>query len=627
MKKILKSELIIAVLAILMLLVFSSKSNASYSIDNVNITANVNENGSLDVTEKIEFDFLGKNYEASIGIPKELSDREYETLSDDDKLDISRYKVDSVKINNIYLEDSKDKPLKYTEDGYGGMNNAYTVKDESKMYIVKIYKSSLESKKTVVIDYTIENICQNHSDYGELYYNFIENESLSELNIDLYLPRKNKTILTWKHGSAAGKYKILSNDHVNYNFKNIRLGEYATVRLLFDKKCISDSENHTGITAKDSIFKSEDMILTKRSKRSMYEIAIYILSFVLIAYGGYAFSKFVKRKDNVDVAFDEKELLEKYNEIVLGCMYSKRKVVIKDIIANILKLIDLGYINIEGKDGKYILSKNSEKEKIENKVDKVIFDLVFEENEEVDIKQFINDLEKKGNSIEKIEKVQKGVNSKSSSNKINILKMRYLKSVFNIAISICSMVGVFLFLRYQVSNLIDIEGYIFATGPRMLAYEIIAAIIIVFSIINLKKIFSKNDVAKDISNKKAYIILGIFLGLILFVLVYSALMPFSKYMLPAELLLGANLMILVLDNILINIGIQNEAEYLRIEKFAKNIKSFFENEDNLKDIDLVKKYLPYEICLFDANDTLKKVSNLDKEDKIFKLIKDVLIKN
>lgn len=632
MKKLVKNCLIIFAMAVTILAITEVKSNASYSINTINIDANINEDGSLDVKEKIEYNFSNKNYEISINIPKELSDIENESIiydEDEKKIDLSSYTANSLKINEIYVEDSKDKPFKYTKNGYGGMNNAYTLNEEGKAYIVKLYKSSFESKKAIVIDYTLENICKNHNDYGELYYNFVGNDTIGKLDINLYLPKKNKAVFTWKHGSVGGKYKIISNSHINYSYKNIRLGEYTAIRVLFDKKCISNSENYTGINSKDIIFKAEDKILNARNKRNIFESCIYVLSLILVIYAVYVFYRIIKRKDDSFIEINDEEISSKYNEILLGCIKNNRSVLVKDIIASILKMINLGCINLKIEDDNYIISKNNEKIDNIKKIDKEVIDIVFESKEEVNLKEFINEINKDNGSFEKIEKLDKKVKSDKSLFILNIFKMKYLKAIIDIVFSISSIVLAIVYLKYNVSNIVDVGSYLFIDNIRFLLYLSIAICSVVFIIMNLRKMFKESSISeyKSLSKKKMYTLLGIILGFSLIIIFYSCLMPFARYLSAIEILLGANLITLVLDSILLKDSIENNVEYKKVERIAEKVKEFFANDENYKDNnEKIKEYLPYEICLFDSSDVLKKISKIKNEDILFKVIKNLLVK-
>jgi len=620
MKKVKKrSFIVIAMLFLLFLL--GTKSNASYSIKNINMQANINENGSLDIREEIDYSFSSNSNEIYVAIPKSLNDIESNSVPYEKgkEIDEQLYSADEIRINNIRIKDDK-KSFKGTESGYGGMNYAYTLKDENDMYVLKMYKSDLNGKKTFVIDYTLDNICVNHTDFGELYYNFLGKymtKKIDNVNIDIFLPKKNKSIYTWKHGTYKGTYKIESSYHVKFSFKDLKENEYTAIRLMFDRRCISDSSNNTGLTVKDIIFNHEDKILQNRNKRNNYEAIIYIMSFFIALYIAFFVVKFYKDRNRSKLDMSEEEYIEKFNPVMLGCMFRDRKVLSKDVIAIIIKLINSKNIKLDIRDEKYILIKNKEKEEELNRLDKVVYDLVFDEKEEINIKDFIIDLNKKGNSIEKIEKVQKEVKRLLYIEKIKSMKFKMIKTIINICIFICSMIAI-LFYYKSLGSILSISN----DALKLTVYLIPMIFTIIYIFANIKAMIGREKV---LFGKRNYIILGLVAALFVAILIYVQAGSFSKYLISIELLLILNAILFMLDNIIINTSIDVKTRE-KIQRVSEYIRDFLNDESNIKDnIEKVKEYIPYEICLNNGEEPLRKIVSLNDSDTLLKFIKNGLI--
>lgn len=145
--------------------------NKSYTIDKLNIIAQITEKGDVEVQEELAYTFHG-SYN---GIYRNLS-----------KNGAAGHIVSQVSIrdknNNII-------PL-FTSNG--SKNNSYEIIDSNDNTQIKIFSKSTDEVKVFIFNYTILAAATKYTDYGELNWNFYKVENNIAVNsVDLNLSLKN----------------------------------------------------------------------------------------------------------------------------------------------------------------------------------------------------------------------------------------------------------------------------------------------------------------------------------------------------------------------------------------------------------------------------------------------------
>ena len=75
------------IFAIILLVIFQNKVEArSYSVDNMDIQATVQENGSVKIVQKITYKFNGEYNGIYINVPYNLEDIEYDEIVKSNKI-------------------------------------------------------------------------------------------------------------------------------------------------------------------------------------------------------------------------------------------------------------------------------------------------------------------------------------------------------------------------------------------------------------------------------------------------------------------------------------------------------------------------------------------------------------
>lgn len=202
MKVNVKKVFVCTIVFIITILISGGVQAKSYSIENMDIQATINNDGSVSISQSITYKFNGSYNGIYINIPYVLDDEEYGEIGEKQQLNENLYTGNGITVQNVTDTTSKiDYYLK--KRASNGDKNVYTLNKENGIEQIKVYSPSTDTTKTFIIDYTINNLCVKHKDIGELYYNFIGGAwevKIKKLNIDVYLPNNLRRYLymgTW----------------------------------------------------------------------------------------------------------------------------------------------------------------------------------------------------------------------------------------------------------------------------------------------------------------------------------------------------------------------------------------------------------------------------------------------
>lgn len=145
-----------------------SAAPKSYSIESLNINAEIGENGDLYVDELFKYRFNGDFN----GVYVDLN------LKDSEGYDISE----------VNVIDSTDKiSLQRKEDG---SNNSFEILEFDDKIQVKIYSKSSNEEKKFNLRFTVKNVAEKYQDYSSLYWSFYtasEDYPINNVNLNLKL--------------------------------------------------------------------------------------------------------------------------------------------------------------------------------------------------------------------------------------------------------------------------------------------------------------------------------------------------------------------------------------------------------------------------------------------------------
>ena len=223
--------------------IFSLKNafGADYKIDKYDIDAVILENGDMQVTEKIRYDFD----DDMNGLFRELLySYTYNGQKDDLNPASKRYQASNIEGLSVWYSDTSfdDMKIAIKKDESSlsnGMNGYYSVEridEEEKKDIIKVYTPVKEGRrKYVKYIYTVKDVVVNYNDYAEIYWNFIGGDwqcSINGITINLSLPVETN-IKAYYH--TFGDIMSFRNDGkvITLRIPELYSGVAADIRAVF----------------------------------------------------------------------------------------------------------------------------------------------------------------------------------------------------------------------------------------------------------------------------------------------------------------------------------------------------------------------------------------------------------
>ena len=630
---------IIFVAVIFILLFFENKVEAkSYSIENMDIQATVEQDGSLKIEQKLTYKFNGEYNGIYITVPYNLENIESKEIIKNDKINDSIYNGNNVILKRVALIEKNNEKNFFLEDenfATNGMDEIYTEENLDGLKQIKVYSPSKNITKTFEIDYTINNLCVKHNDIGELYYNFIGGEwevTIKNLNIDIYLPNNNSEINIWGHGPYNGKSSIIDNTHANFKVTNVKPGQYVASRILFDNSNILNSTKESRIDAKELIFLDEGKILENKENKNKFTNAIIIFAVCLLIYWIILLLVFEKDKKYTMMTIEEDRLFEKYNPMIAGCIQGNRIILARDIIAVILNLIDKKIIILELKhklfnneNYDYLIKKNVELENTMDEIESYVYTWIFGEQDQVLLQERLQLMPKEKDANKKFKELNKIVEDKLSELGANEAKVPKFLRIFNVFLFILTLIVVYKHIMFNGFNIYD------STSSNMFFIEFVILIICMLPIfmgliiipINLIILIRHkiNEKIQKITGQKVVttsISLTIIFGTII-ILTYLFLS--SKYLIADEILICIAMIILLTDNLMLKNNPRMIEDYSRLNMLKDKIKKYSLLKDrDIEQIVLWDKYLSYSVSFGISNKIINRIKDLNIDDDLIDII-------
>jgi len=132
------------------------------------------------------------------------------------------------------------------------------------------------------------------------------------------------------------------------------------------------------------LYDKDTIKVIDKEEKQAFTRNVIIMGVCLLIYWIILLLVYEKDKKYMVENIDEDYLFEKYNAIMAGCIQGSRNILARDIIAEILNLIDKGNIKLEIKNkltgGKYLyeIEKVPEKEHEMDSIQKYVYDWVFD---------------------------------------------------------------------------------------------------------------------------------------------------------------------------------------------------------------------------------------------------------
>lgn len=207
---------------VLSLLLFTTIfGRTAYEIESLDIVANIERDGSLEVEERVIYDIGEIN-----GILYNIDALGYGKFTD----------------LQIFYED--DGEFKQARNNTAPSEGNFTVSVDDGLYKIKLYAPSQNERKEFIFRYNLTRGVTVYRDIAQLNRKMVGKEwqnSIGNISVTVNLPEnvKKDDIYAFGHGPLTGNIEILDGKSVRYTLNDYRPGEFLEVNLLFPKNILT----------------------------------------------------------------------------------------------------------------------------------------------------------------------------------------------------------------------------------------------------------------------------------------------------------------------------------------------------------------------------------------------------
>ena len=207
---------------VLSLLLFTTIfGRTAYEIESLDIVANIERDGRLEVEERVVYD-IGKIN----GILYNIDALGYGKFSD----------------LQIFYED--DGEFKQARNNTAPSEGNFTVSVDDGLYQIKLYAPSQNERKEFIFRYNLTRGVTVYRDIAQLNRKMVGKDwqnSIGNISVTVNLPEnvKKDDIYAFGHGPLTGNIEILDGKSVRYTLNDYRPGEFLEVNLLFPKNILT----------------------------------------------------------------------------------------------------------------------------------------------------------------------------------------------------------------------------------------------------------------------------------------------------------------------------------------------------------------------------------------------------
>ena len=228
----------------------------SYTMPKVDISAQVETDGSLHFTEQRTFDFNG-DFTAVWWT--------FENLPPNAELQINGARMAVVGSDGAVVGDWT--PLKeeafvlgWRDEGGPG-TDAYSF--DAAMNTVYAFFDATDERVVIELDYTVVNGVQAYRDVGEMYWRYVGSkwqEASSDVTMVVALPVPQGTevvpgenVRAWGHGPLDGTVSVNADGTVTYVVPKVAPGQYAEARVVFPVEWLTNLSGEQALAYRDQL--------------------------------------------------------------------------------------------------------------------------------------------------------------------------------------------------------------------------------------------------------------------------------------------------------------------------------------------------------------------------------------
>lgn len=272
-------------------------SSSDLFLNHLDFTAQINEDGSMEVTEEWDIQINETN-----------------TLYKTFKIDKTRYSD----ITNVVVTDTTGgakRQLKKSNQWsyhlpkgsyYGGLNE-----DDEFEIAWGVGLDDSSATKSYTISYQVKDAISKYSDYAELYWQFVgENFEIDAKNITgtILLPfhaNDTENIKVWGHTEDLnGEIYATDTDKIEFNINNFQAGRYVEIRTLFPTEMITESNRGENVSRLEEVINEEtqwaNSANARRTMKKLVKIVVAIaVNIIALILGIFTIKSIIKNRKKI----------------------------------------------------------------------------------------------------------------------------------------------------------------------------------------------------------------------------------------------------------------------------------------------------------------------------------------
>lgn len=275
-----KGKVLLGIVSALLLLFHlqAIKAAGSYEITGYNATADILEDGSIELTQKITYafdgDFNGVYYDQNLTKIKQLSD--------------------------VFVAVTQAGQTTTLKEATTGANNTYQLLQEADKLRIKVFHKVSDEDVTLTYRYKLTGLITNYRDTAELNWKILGagwDEPVQNIKVTLNLPtRPQNELQAWTHGPLTGYTAVdKKQGKVTLTLAELPTDQFLETHLLFPTAVTAKNPQFVDKDAKQSIQRSEAALAKaanekrKAEKKQEQMIKNGFLGVILLASGGMLF--------------------------------------------------------------------------------------------------------------------------------------------------------------------------------------------------------------------------------------------------------------------------------------------------------------------------------------------------
>ena len=388
----------------------------AYRIENLDITADIQNDGSINVEERVLYNISDIN-----GI---------------------FYNIDALgygKLENlqVFYEEGKNRFERAVESNYPD-RGTYSIGEKGGLYKIKLYAPARNEAKEFIFKYTLSKGVTVYRDIAQLNRKMVGKDwdvGIEHIKLTVVLPKavSKKDIYAFGHGPLTGNIEIENGQEIVYTLDNYRPGEFLEANILFPKKLISDYNPFMVKNEKalNRILAMEKKLAEEANNQRKAAAAKLFFGRVVFAIGViwwlflivYIYIKNSKRHKVVNEYGEYfRDLPDSYSPAIAGTLVSRKLYPeSKELFASLLDLVRRKELKLVEENGKTILQYAGEKREF------------LKDYESFLIEWYIKELGD-GNQVI-IEDIDKNINTKSKAIAFNDNYERWQTMVYSAMLS------------------------------------------------------------------------------------------------------------------------------------------------------------------------------------------------